>query len=675
MKSRLSSFVRRCAVLALVALAASSAFAQSTPGQIGGALSFDGVDDWVHIPTTHPSVYTLYKDVALQENEDALTIEAWFRVDDMAPGRVHSIFSNGTNVPNMSLRILVFDGILEAGIRNGETEGGAPYPYKHWRTPAGSVVEGQWHHVAFVVRTYKYGGQKVRSEFTLYLDGVQVAYHNGGFYGLYISDMYGKIYYVEQLAIGMDLEYASSRYFGGAMDEVRFWGIARSASEIADNMHSPLTGSEAGLIGYWSLDEGDTQPPTITFPDGSEVTVGESTTYVDPVTATDVTSITQVIDESDTGHHGVFESGGTPTPVDLSVSGTVGTALGDYTLTYTATDAAGNTATATRLVHVVDMTPPVITLNGSAEAYVVEGTDYNDPLASALDNHDGTLPVTVDETLGANSAIGDYTLTYTATDAAGNTGTAERLVHVVSFGDAYDWEQVPGSAVDIAFGGNGVLYMTGSDSGIYKWEEDDWVEIEGYGQRIGVAPDGTPWIVNDLGWVLRWDPESAAFVRVPDAGEGGAIDIGMGGEVWVLAEFGTPGIHQAYRWDAATYSWRETGGYRGTAIDVGPDGSAWMRINDGDVYQFYMSMEEPFWGSNSAIGGGVGDVALGYDGSTWCVAEGTGDGEVRRWNVSSNSWEKINGVGKAISVSPDGIAWVVRADGTIWKGVPGGRYQ
>ena len=245
----------------------------------------------------------------------------------------------------------------------------------------------------------------------------------------------------------------------------------------------------------------------------------------------------------------------------------------------------------------------------------------------------------------------------------------------MSFGDAYDWEQVPGSAVDIAFGGNGVLYMTGSDSGIYKWEEDDWVEIEGYGQRIGVAPDGTPWIVNDLGWVLRWDPESAAFVRVPDAGEGGAIDIGMGGEVWVLAEFGTPGIHQAYRWDAATYSWRETGGYRGTAIDVGPDGSAWMRINDGDVYQFYMSMEEPFWGSNSAIGGGVGDVALGYDGSTWCVAEGTGDGEVRRWNVSSNSWEKINGVGKAISVSPDGIAWVVRADGTIWKGVPGGRYQ
>ncbi len=44
--------------------------------------------------------------------------------------------------------------------------------------------------------------------------------------------------------------------FKGRLDDVRIWNTLRTATEIADNMDSPLTGEEDGLLGYWNLDEG-----------------------------------------------------------------------------------------------------------------------------------------------------------------------------------------------------------------------------------------------------------------------------------------------------------------------------------------------------------------------------------------------------------------------------------
>jgi len=47
-----------------------------------------------------------------------------------------------------------------------------------------------------------------------------------------------------------------SRYFMGAIDEVRVWNFARSASQIQQNMSVRLNGNETGLVGYWHFDEG-----------------------------------------------------------------------------------------------------------------------------------------------------------------------------------------------------------------------------------------------------------------------------------------------------------------------------------------------------------------------------------------------------------------------------------
>ena len=44
-------------------------------------------------------------------------------------------------------------------------------------------------------------------------------------------------------------------YFKGKISDVRFWNIARTAEQIAADKNKKLNGDEAGLVGYWKLDE------------------------------------------------------------------------------------------------------------------------------------------------------------------------------------------------------------------------------------------------------------------------------------------------------------------------------------------------------------------------------------------------------------------------------------
>ncbi|MBT6114791.1 MAG: DUF5011 domain-containing protein, partial [Porticoccaceae bacterium] len=123
-------------------------------------------------------------------------------------------------------------------------------------------------------------------------------------------------------------------------------------------------------------------------------------------------------------------------PVDVVISGTVDTSPGTYTLTYTAVDAAGNSASITRTVTVTavepepDTTKPVITLNGEASLSIEQGTAYTEANATAVDAIDGSVNVVISGTVG--SSVGVYTLTYTAVDAAGNSASITRTVTVTS---------------------------------------------------------------------------------------------------------------------------------------------------------------------------------------------------------------------------------------------------
>lgn len=126
---------------------------------------------------------------------------------------------------------------------------------------------------------------------------------------------------------------------------------------------------------------------------------------------------------------------------DISVSGVevIGTIdvnlLEPQQILYRATDASGNQSEAARTVTIVEATPddqiaPVITLIGGNQT-ITEGDTWSEPGFSASDNVDGDLTAQVTVTGTVNTATpGSYTLTYSVTDAAGNTGTATRTVTV-----------------------------------------------------------------------------------------------------------------------------------------------------------------------------------------------------------------------------------------------------
>ncbi|XXK59349.1 immunoglobulin-like domain-containing protein [Porticoccaceae bacterium nBUS_09] len=154
------------------------------------------------------------------------------------------------------------------------------------------------------------------------------------------------------------------------------------------------------------------QAPYITLNGSAAVDHEQATSYVDAgATATDV------IDGSVT----VIMTGS----VDSDVAGV-------YSLSYSAIDSEGNVSRAlTRTVTVADTIAPVITLAGDAAVEVELGSTYTDAGASAADTVDGSVDVVTTGSVDTASAD-TYTLTYTATDTAGNEASQTRTVTVAA---------------------------------------------------------------------------------------------------------------------------------------------------------------------------------------------------------------------------------------------------
>ena len=100
-------------------------------------------------------------------------------------------------------------------------------------------------------------------------------------------------------------------------------------------------------------------------------------------------------------------------PVDKDQPGT-------YKITYNVTDAEGNAAVeVVRKVVVADTLVPVLTLNGDAEVTHEVNTDYSDLGATVADSFDTEIEIVVADSVDSTK-LGDYTITYNASDDAGN---------------------------------------------------------------------------------------------------------------------------------------------------------------------------------------------------------------------------------------------------------------
>ena len=80
-----------------------------------------------------------------------------------------------------------------------------------------------------------------------------------------------------------------------------------------------------------------------------------------------------------------------------------------------------------------DLTTPTIVLEGDSPYYIVLGETWEEPGYTATVNEDGdiTANVKVDSSAINLNEIGEYEVSYTVTDEAGNTGVETRIVRVV----------------------------------------------------------------------------------------------------------------------------------------------------------------------------------------------------------------------------------------------------
>lgn len=105
--------------------------------------------------------------------------------------------------------------------------------------------------------------------------------------------------------------------------------------------------------------------------------------------------------------------------------------LGNNVIAYTATDAAGNSASCNQTVTVEDNTPPTITCPADVtlSADAVCQASYAGPPATATDACDASPSVGSNPVLPALfSGVGDNPIDYSATDASGNTSMCTQTV-------------------------------------------------------------------------------------------------------------------------------------------------------------------------------------------------------------------------------------------------------
>lgn len=107
------------------------------------------------------------------------------------------------------------------------------------------------------------------------------------------------------------------------------------------------------------------------------------------------------------------------------------TAPGVFNITYDAVDSAGNAVQAIRTVTVADTTAPDLTLQGANPLVLQCGTPYVEPGWNVTDSCDPEPDVEVTgwDVIDVNTE-GEYTVTYTATDASNNTTVITRTVIV-----------------------------------------------------------------------------------------------------------------------------------------------------------------------------------------------------------------------------------------------------
>jgi sialidase-1 len=176
--------------------------AEETDGVLGGALSFDGVDDAVRLP---------YSDRLPLGTKD-FTASLWFRYT-ATTGEQPLLWMGGigTTQPQVWLRAEPANNRIQGLIT---VRDGAAAPQSAFVRTTGAYNDGQWHHL--VLR--RGGGQ-----LTLFVDGIQST----------VADVPGSVSRNSPFGVHIGQRMDSRAFFTGAIDEIHVWDRALTDEELA----------------------------------------------------------------------------------------------------------------------------------------------------------------------------------------------------------------------------------------------------------------------------------------------------------------------------------------------------------------------------------------------------------------------------------------------------------
>ena len=199
----------------------------------GNALSFDGTTgDYV--------IRSAFNSLA------QFTVEFWMKTTDTSKeGTPFSLAVSGED--NM---ITIFDYRNFHVLLNGE----------YVPSSAGTDVranDGRWHHIAITF-------DRSNGQFKFYRDGFLAHETVTNQIGLLIPSGGTVVIGQEQDSLGGGFQ--SSQAFLGTIDELRVWGVVRSAFNIENDMHRSLPSGTTGLVLYYRFDE--TSGTTVTDSSG-----------------------------------------------------------------------------------------------------------------------------------------------------------------------------------------------------------------------------------------------------------------------------------------------------------------------------------------------------------------------------------------------------------------------
>jgi hypothetical protein len=193
---------------------------QIKSGIAGNALRLSGTTQSVRTSTALDALFP----------DESITIELWFYATKA--GVIVSEFDPAQPSTDRSIAEILPSGGIEAGL-----PGLQPFS-------VGRVPFGEWHHFAL-----RYDKRSLRLD--SFLDGVKTASGYGDRASLPESAARTFLSFGKSAVVKL----GTGENFGGELDEIRVWNIARADEDIRTQYLHGISGDDPRLVFYWRMDE------------------------------------------------------------------------------------------------------------------------------------------------------------------------------------------------------------------------------------------------------------------------------------------------------------------------------------------------------------------------------------------------------------------------------------